>query len=334
MVADPLKAGKKIRPYKAGFNRALPAFQTDDMAVSEGGSEVVHHLLQRLHVIGKRHVFLHESPLGQRQRFLHCQAKDVQLGFGRAGKFNSLFPQFLRRLYDVYSVVGYPLQIPDRFQQFGDGCAVPVRNLILAQAGKIGSEDVFIMVGLFLDIPHLLCNLGRKTVDRLDTQPKAPDRLCCHFGSETAALVQRNARRSQESFVQFHRLFGALSVGNHLIRQLFQQGRGRQQQYRTKDIECRMADRNAKVGRRLRKNCGLQDGRQDAERRKPDDCADHVKGQVNERRTLSVFIGAERRQHGGHAGTDILSHDDRDRRTVRDCPRRRQRLKNTDGSGT
>ena len=54
---------------------------------------------------------------------------------------------------------------------------------------------------------------------------------------------------------------------------------------------------------------------------------------MNQSSTAGILVGAYRGEQSGNTGTDVLTHDDRDRSAVGNLTGNRQSLQNTDGSG-
>ena len=90
-----------------------------------------------------------------------------------------------------------------------------------------------------------------------------------------------------------------------------------------------MAHGDTEVGCRLGQDHGLENGRHDTEHREPDDRTYDVKGKVDNSGALGVLVGAEGREERGHAGTDVLSHDDGNGGSIGHRPRGGQSLQDT-----
>ena len=61
--------------------------------------------------------------------------------------------------------------------------------------------------------------------------------------------------------------------------------------------------------------------------------ADYIEGQVHHGRPLGILVCPYGREHGCHTGTDVLPHDDGNRRPVGDSAGGSQRLEDAYGSG-
>ena len=94
-----------------------------------------------------------------------------------------------------------------------------------------------------------------------------------------------------------------------------------------------MCNRDAGHGCGLPKERGLEECRHGSVSGKPEHGADDVEGEMHEGGALGVFGRTDRGEKRGDTGTDILTHDDRDRRAVGNASRDRERLQNTHRGG-
>ena len=235
-------------------------------------------------------------------------------------------------------MVADALEIADAVQQQGERVAVLPGELGAGELDHVRAQLILVAVDLGFQrldaIRHLL--RIRAAVDQVN---RVENRLAGQLGhavGDDLALLHRERRVGEEALVKKLEVVDALHrvvVAHGERRQLFQRAGERQQHRRGDDVEGRMDDGDARRVRRAvhkRKREHRVDGvEHDHEQHRADD----VKIQVDQRRALGVLARADGRDQRGHAGADVLTHDDRQRRAVFHRARHAQRLQNADGGG-
>ena len=176
-------------------------------------------------------------------------------------------------------------------------------------------DAVFVFLNLFFDGFVIL-------EQHVDRQFHCGLGQLCHFHGHTVTDFNGNCWCCQQAFVQHSMLFlGFLflfAVPYQRIRQLFQQLGERQQHCCSDNIEDRVYQSHASwINCRADKG-EVQQPVQSVEYRQNHQCADAVKADVHTCHPLGTAVYADAGEQGGDTGTDVLSHDDRDRHAVGD----------------
>ena len=153
-----------------------------------------------------------------------------------------------------------------------------------------------------------------------------------HIAAGEHGAGHGHGRGGEQTFVKqgvFLLLVGG-GVGHGQDGQLFQRAVERQQNGRCNDVENRMNDGDTEgIGRGV-KEAEADQCMQAVEPAQEDDGADDVEIEMDERRTLGVFVCTGRGDQSRDGGADVLAHDDRNGGGVGDSTRAGQRLQDTD----
>ena len=160
MVTYSLKVGNEIRPNKSGFHSARAFLKSCDVVVTEKRFQIVDHLFKRLNVVCESNIVIDKGCLGQGKYFIRCGAKNGKLLSCGRRELNAFFTELLHRFKHVYGVVGDTLEVTDRFEKLGNGCAILVGHLTLTEPCEIGSENILVVIGIILDLSDFLGNFG------------------------------------------------------------------------------------------------------------------------------------------------------------------------------
>ena len=160
MVTHTLKVGDEIRPNKSGLNGARAFLKSCDVVITEKRFQIVDHLFKRLNVVCKSNIVTDKGGLSQSKDLIRCGAKNAKfLSCGRR-ELNAFFTKLLYRSKHVYGVVGDTLKVADCFEKLGNGCAILIGHLTLTEPCEIGPENIFVVIGIILDLSDFLGDLG------------------------------------------------------------------------------------------------------------------------------------------------------------------------------
>ena len=333
VVADTLQTGEQVGPDEAGLDAAGTLLQTEDMAGTEGFLQIVDNLLQRLHQIGLLQIVLHEGAGGQFHDFLNGGNHNRQFLLAGLGEGNILCLQLFSGFQQIQGMVAHTFQITDGLQQRGSFFAFDGADLQGAELDQVGAQDIFVMVGLVFAVTDFLSKLGSEGSQGCDTIPESLSGDTGHFHGQDTAALQGQGGRGEKTLVQLHDLLGLGSIGHDLAHQLLQQIAGGQQNRGAKNVEDGMANRNAQIGCAGAQNGGRENPVNQQEQNQADGGTQNIEQQMDNGSPLGVLGGTHGGQHSGHAGTDILTHDDGDGSGIADGAGGGQRLQDTHGGG-
>ena len=225
------------------------------------------------------------------------------------------------------------LEIADQMQQHRRLYAVLLAHRLRGQMHEEGAERILIPVGIVLTLADRGGQLRREVQHGLQALMQRQLRVGGHALGQLLALDERDGRRGEQTLVQHGGGIGVIRLRDQPVRQLFQQPTARQQHQRAQHIEDRVDDRDLERVDRLVDEGEVQQQICRLKYRQPDDRADDIEAQMHDGGPVGIFIRADGRKHGRHAGADVLAHDDGDRRAIADRAGRRERLQDTDRGG-
>ena len=250
---------------------------------------------------------------------------------GGVGQRQILAFQFLGGLHNIQGVVADPFKIAESLEQHGGFAAVVFADFQGAELDEIRAQNVLVMVGLALPLPHSLRKLRRVVLEGGGGIPQGHGGHIRHFIGDHTAALQGDGGGGQQTLVQFADRLRLLPVGDDPAHQLFQQTCRGQHQGCADDVEDRVADGDAQIGGALSQNSGGEQGVRQHKEGQAHNGADDVEHQMHHRRPPGVFSGAHAGQQRGDAGADVLTHDNGDGGGVGHGAGGGQRLQNAHG---
>ena len=236
-------------------------------------------------------------------------------------------------------MVGKTLKIADDVQNLGDVSAVLFRHILGGELDQIRAERILVDVHLVLNVADLLRALFVVFVKQRNTRVQRVERKLRHTVGHLVGVLDGDGGRIEQAIVEHGRVFVALLVVSpdggvgHANEQIGDGKRQRDSQHLIDGIDDGDGEHIDRGGVCPCENVTDADGLEDPARQvgkaEPEDNADDVGIQVSRSGALTVLVGADGREHGGHAGTDRRTKQDRDGRSVGDGARYRQCLKDT-----
>ncbi|GFI32174.1 hypothetical protein IMSAGC013_03573 [Lachnospiraceae bacterium] len=237
-------------------------------------------------------------------------------------------------------MIAEPLQIADTLQQNRHVLSVFFRQILAAQPGQICAELIFIFVQYVLLFPHKLCLFRGKTFEQSHSFPNSRSRQLRHFLCKGNALLNGITRGRKKTFIQYLEFIfsaGAFQLffryRNGKVGQLLQPfGKWKQHQgckYVKHAVNCSNSGRSYRLTGKAELEHGISNtvGCQKHHR------ANHIKVKMYKSCPSCAFIGPHCRNHCRHTGADILSHDNRNHRSISKRAGYRQCLQNTHRRG-
>ena len=139
MVADALKIGQHIRPYKADLDAAQPLLHAQNMAGTQLLLEAVYDLLKRLDLCGNDGIILRECADCKVKRLAYCGGDHVVFAQRGLGQGQVLLTQLLRRAENIDRMVGDALKVTDGFKYRGRLLAFRAAHLSRADLDEIAA---------------------------------------------------------------------------------------------------------------------------------------------------------------------------------------------------
>ena len=200
---------------------------------------------------------------------------------------------------------------------------------------QIAGDIVVQVIEHLLILFDLLVDSGAGLEKRLHGQGKIlPGDLGhpFHFLEHLGHGDRRGAEDALIEIVQPHLLIFGVLAGHQLFRQADQQLRKGEKQQSSHDVKADMRKRNLQLGIRRQAFDQLHIRQEKADGDKHQ-CPDHIEHQMDHCRAFARTVGADRREHGGDTGADVLAEQDINHPAQADSAAAGQRLQNADRRG-
>ena len=336
VVGHALVVGQQVVEHKALIQRAGAGLQPIHMVGLHLVAQAVDDLLQRLHPRGALGIVVHEGADGDVQNLLHGGLHHVQLVAGLRRELQVLVVYLLGRLGDVQRVVGDTLEIGDGMQELADLLALRLGQRLAGDLHQIGAQLILVAVDDGFRLRHLPEILVGKPAAQGHSHQQIPLCPLRHGVRHQAALLDGQRRVLQKALLQpIHVLLLRMRAGirEQRLHQPLHQPDARQQHDDRSQAEQGVHQGDGHRGHDGTHECKVHDGVDAVEQQRPDQHAQHVDQQIDERRALAVQIGAQRAQQHRHGGADGDTHDDGQRDLEGDGAGDGQRLQNAHCGG-
>ena len=335
VVGDALAVGEQVVEREAVVQRADTGLQAVDVVQLQLVAEVVDQLLERLDVVGELDVVFHERAHGHGQDLRHGGHHHTQLVRALVREMHLLFVHLLGGLGNVQRMVADALQVADRVQVLGHVGGLLRVEFLTRDFNEVGAELVLIVVDGFLGVLYGAERIVAVSLQQRKRIEQVLLRFARHGVRRDTALLDGQRGVREEALLQpVHVLGLSLAVllvlderAHHLLQQTDER---RKHEYGGEAEEgVHHGDADGRHGR-------VQEGKvqkriERVKHARPDDDAEYVDEQIDERGALAVDVRAERGQQHRHGRADGDAHRDWKRNGKVNRPRHRQRLQNTDG---
>ncbi len=338
MVRHPLQSDQQALEDDPHLDGAFARLQPLDIVLLDILAKGINDFLQRLHMGAALPVALAKAFDGQTADVAHCSGEGRELMPLLLREAQFLVMDFLCGFHDIQRVVGDSLKIAEAVEDHGHGPAVPQGDVPARELHQIGAQYVFVFIHDGFQPDDFLLFDFIIIQQRLQRKDDGLFRYLRHFPDLSPTNFHGEGRIHQESFVDGNRSFPGnllpdiLVVGNGDFRQLDENlGEGKQD-HGGADIEQTVDPRDSHGGGAVAKECEINESVEQIKGRHEQDGAEEIEIEVHHGRALRVLAGAYGGNDGGHAGPDILAHDDGNRHGIRNGSRGAECLQDTHGS--
>ena len=333
VVGNAFQIGQQIGKDKSKLDRAFADAESFDLVGAESDLKIVDDLLQRFHADGNLNIVMNERHQGVIHDLVYGSHHDGKLPLRRRRKFKLFRIHLLRGFRDVHGVVGEALQISYHMEKLRDLKAILLGKVTVRDLHQIRADLVLVDIDGVLLLLDLVEQLFIVAFEQREGFLHGVESDVRHIARNLTATLDRDAGGRKQTVVEQSDLVGRAALFlDEEASELFELLAERKQTARAEKVKAGM-DEGDSLMIDLHLHKGKADDRvQRIEKDHRANRADDVKAKVNHRNALCVLIRADGGNKRRHAGTDILTENDRECRAEGNLSRRGKRLQNTDGS--
>jgi len=316
MVGYTLEIGEHFEKYNAAVNVAQTVLKAFDVLIFEGRNYLVDGLLKRLYLISLVEIVALLRFAGYLDYLVYRAEQYIKIVGSSFGERNIISGDIDGRFHNVGAVVTDPLVIAGDAEMVGDKLAFVVGGGVFGKLDQIVGKPVLHLIDEVFGLIYLFNHLGVITCDQRNGVVEALMCIFRHVGEHGIALRKCKSGRDEQAFLKdVEDLFAVFTVVT-LDRnggQLFNKACKRNKCQRYGDVEdgvevCYITSRY-----RIAPEGGIaQYGFSAVYQNKEENGAGDVEVKVDHGRALGIFAGTDRCNNRGDAGTDILTHDNRE----------------------